>query len=110
MKTAYLKTKVAGVSFENRQQAISYLRNRKGVYFQLIREANNTYDKNAVRIIAKTIDKQVYDIGYIPKEINAIVAKALDENKTCFVKRYGYTGGYNDHVSHGVQVEIIYGK
>lgn len=109
MTTKYLKTKVAGVTFGNRQENIKYLRNRRGVYFHLIREKDNQHDKNAVAITASTIDKKKYNIGYIPKEVNHIVAKALDEGKTCFVKRYGYTGGYNNYASHGVQLEIIYG-
>lgn len=109
MKTTYLKTKIAGVTFDNRQSVIKYLRNRRGVYFKLVRDKNNKFDENAVAVYAVTVDGKKFNMGFIPKQNAKVIANAIDNNKVCFVKRYGYTGGYNDTSSHGIQVEIIYG-
>lgn len=108
MITKYMKTKVAGVTFENHQENIKVLKETKGVYFELVRDRNNEYDNLAVKVIARTLDGKIYDIGFIPKKSNKDIANALDNNKTCFIKRYGYTGGYNNYASYGVQLEIIY--
>lgn len=109
MKTKYIKTKVAGITFDGRQEIIRNLKDTIGVYYELLREKDNKYDTNAVIVCAKTRDNKKFNVGYLPKDMNKAVARALDNNKTAFVKRYTYTGAYNKNVNTGIELELVYG-
>ena len=64
--------KVAGVSWENRQELISNLEVGSDVF--LVRDPENKYDKNAIAV--KTADN--IQIGWIPKVFAAILAPEID--------------------------------
>lgn len=64
---------LAGVTFENRLAKIARHARRNSAY-KLIREPENPYDGNAILVTANG-----YDIGYVPRKINGIIAKAMDE-------------------------------
>ena len=67
-----LKTRLAGVTFENRQQAIERfaLVNAK---YQLHRQPENKFDANAIMVTANG-----RDIGFIPKDLAAELAPVMD--------------------------------
>lgn len=106
--TKFLQTKISGVTYENRQNILEYLSQQKGLYFYLERDYLNKYDSMAVKVFVKTFDGRVYHLGFIPKEYSPIIGKAMDENKTCFIKSYAHTGG--GYKNRGVLLQIIYGE
>lgn len=59
----YEQLRVAGVTFEGRQDIVSTL--EKGQALAFIREPDNPFDENAVRI--STLDDQSRVVGYVPK-------------------------------------------
>ena len=88
--------KVVGVTFKNEDRtsrkehiltlAEQYKDNLAGIKIDLVREAENRYDMNAVKVLAN--DKQ---IGYLGKEYAAIIAPLMDEYEefTAVVKGIG---------------------
>ena len=68
-----IKTRVAGVTCNNRQQLVKNL--QPGQMLKLKREPYNQHDKNAIAVYQK--DKQ---IGYIKKELAINLAPYLDNN------------------------------
>lgn len=56
------------------------LKNNRGKY-QFIREADNIYDKNAIKIMGfdKTSNKQV-KVGYVPRNISEVISPLMDNN------------------------------
>lgn len=76
VSTAYpLLTRVAGVSFDGRQELISILTKDSPV--SLVREKDNKFDKNAISVEVVDWGGKL-KIGYIPKSVNSILAKDMD--------------------------------
>src|SRR5882672_5355424 len=67
--------KVAGVTFENRQAHIAKLSG--GEVCKIIPEPENAYDRNALAVHVAHGDT-IYHVGYVPREIAALVAPHLD--------------------------------
>lgn len=77
-----ITTKVAGVSFGKRQEAIKRLCNYapRRVVFTLRREEENPYDENAIAVDVTVIGKGTFHMGYLPKDIAQILTPLLDKN------------------------------
>lgn len=111
--TAWKKVKhnqfitLAGTTFDNRQKAIAVLHNykREEVKITLIREPNNEFDCNAIKVYAKTPDNKIFDIGYIPKEIAKIYARILDKKIEVTYKFDSVIGGYESK-NYGVVIKL----
>ncbi len=69
-----IKTRLAGVTFGNRQH---YIRNycRMATSYFLEREPDNQFDPNAIKVL---VSKYKAEIGYIPKKRAAELAPLLD--------------------------------
>lgn len=65
-------TRVAGVTYDNRQSHI--METQVGERIQLVREAHNHFDRNAIKVI----NAMGHQIGYIPKELAAKMARNMD--------------------------------
>ena len=93
-----ITTKIAGVTFDNRQKYLSEL--RIGEEIILIREPNNHYDKNAVAVY--NLDKK--QLGYIPKNLAFEISNKLENkcNYKCIVKHVAGGNNYN----YGAAIEI----
>ncbi|MDD3228906.1 MAG: HIRAN domain-containing protein [Oscillospiraceae bacterium] len=65
-------TKVAGVTFDNRQRLIR--RMTEGESISLQRDPRNEYDKNAIMVINSAGNQ----IGFISKELAAVMAPNMD--------------------------------
>ena len=91
-------TRIAGVTFENRQMHISKLH----IYDKLLlkREKNNIYDNNAVAVY----DTSGHHIGYIPKEISHKIANKLDNGELLNVTIVSISGSSNTNL--GVNISI----
>lgn len=93
-------TKVAGVTFENRAEVIAKLEESEEL--ELVREPHNTYDSNAVAVFAPRHDRT---IGYLNKDLAAVIAPALDEGAPYSTELTQITGG-EDGKNYGVNILI----
>jgi single-stranded-DNA-specific exonuclease len=94
-----MHTKLAGVTYAKNAQTILPTLN-SGTELELIREPENQYDKNAVRV--------EYDgdrLGFLPAHVARELAHRIDEgeNFTCHVAQI--TGG-GEGMSYGCNVEL----
>jgi hypothetical protein len=88
MKT--LVFKVAGVTFEGRQEHISRMTRLTPV--RIVPEPENAYDPNALAVHA-AIDGEVKHVGFVPRDLAAEIAPKLDgEAVMCEVR--DITGGF----------------
>lgn len=93
----HFNSKVVGVTVDNRQQIAKNL--YAGQTLKLVREPYNSYDKNAIAILAGS-----NKIGYLSKEIASSLAYKMDEGTLYYCKVSAVTGGgsYN----YGVNIKI----
>ena len=66
------KTKLVGVTFDNRQEAIEN-HARMNSRYRLVRQPDNKFDSNAVMVTANG-----RDIGYVPGRLAAELAPIID--------------------------------
>lgn len=50
-----------------------------GEYLQFISDPDNKYDKNAVKVVAKTSENELSTIGFIPKDLNIKYLRLLEK-------------------------------
>ncbi len=79
-------TKVVGVTFEGRQDLVAGL--EPGVELALVRDPDNAYDSNAVRVQLGTLQ-----IGFIKKPIAARIAPNIDAGERYRAEVRQVTGG-----------------
>jgi single-stranded-DNA-specific exonuclease len=72
LKARSIETKVVGVTYEGRQAVVSILTEREQVF--LIREPENAFDSNAVKVVRW--DRQQF--GYLNRELAKILAPRMD--------------------------------
>lgn len=103
-KTGAIFCRVAGVSFDNRQEPISKMSGSTLV--RLERDRRNPYDFNAVKVVA-FVDNTWQDIGFVPASINKKVVQMLDNNISlkAFVWKIIGGGDYNLGVSIVIEKE-----
>lgn len=89
-------TKVAGVTFEGRQNIIKDLSNGTTIVFE--RDPGNKYDPNAVKVLAEG-----KHIGFLPR--GSWVAKEMDKGKNFKAYISQITGG-TAGMSYGVNVDF----
>lgn len=81
--TTVFQTRVAGVSYEDRQKYIELLHEKTPIFLQ--REGNNPYDENAIAVMA-TIQSENQKIGYLPRGIAKEIAPRMDKGEFIFVQ------------------------
>ena len=85
-----LNVAVVGVTFEGRQQYIKKMHGDEPV--RLEPEPLNPYDPNAIAVMVAFPDA-IHQIGYLPKDVAAMVAPHLDgESLMCNIAEL--TGGF----------------
>lgn len=84
-------TKVAGVTFEYRQETIGQLSGREPV--RLEPEPDNKYDPNAIKVMVAVDVGDVQCIGYVPKDLAKTIAPHLD-GEALMCKIEDITGGF----------------
>ncbi|HEY5901539.1 MAG TPA: HIRAN domain-containing protein, partial [Anaerolineales bacterium] len=72
----HLIVKVAGVTFEGRQEHLRRLRGHEPV--RIVPEPENSYDPNALAVHIALDDQTVVHVGYVPRELAAEIAPLLD--------------------------------
>jgi single-stranded-DNA-specific exonuclease len=106
MTSRVINTKVAGVTFENRQSLISKLKGNEPC--RISPEPSNKYDPNAIAIHV-AYNGEVLHIGYLSKELAAQIAPYLDgEALMCSIAEI--TGGFElsdgGTAAYGVRLRI----
>ena len=109
VKMPKLETKVAGVTYGNRQKAIEHLARYapEAITIRLEREQGNEYDRNAVAVWAAVEGKGSYHMGYLPRPLAAFIAPLLDAGKAVDALFREVRGGYEPYMNYGLRVEVI---
>lgn len=94
-------TKVAGVTFDNRQRLIR--RMSVGENISLVRDPNNPYDKNAIKVINSNGEQ----IGFISKELASTMAIRMDAG-VIYSATVSQITGMNPGENLGVNLHITY--
>jgi len=82
-------TKLAGVTFEGRQDIVSRL--NPGAPLRLVRQPDNEHDKNAVAVF----DSHGGHVGYLNRRLAAVLAPAIDSGVAYDIEVADVTGGQN---------------
>lgn len=106
MSNRLIMVKVAGVTFEGRQEIISQLTGKEAV--KIVPEPDNEFDPNALAVhVAYALE--VRHIGYVPRDMAAVFAPLL-EGEDVIGKIFEITGGFEKwdgkRASFGVIVEF----
>jgi len=93
--------KIVGVTVENRQSTVEKL--KVGEIVVLIREPNNQYDKDAIAVYNESSEM----LGYIPKDIESDLAKAMDEGTGYEASVRSKSGGNGFNYEATIQVTKV---
>ncbi|MCL2492110.1 MAG: single-stranded-DNA-specific exonuclease RecJ [Coriobacteriia bacterium] len=91
-------TKLTGVTFERRQEALAQLTLEDEL--EMRRDKRNAYDSNACAVYSVRLDQQV---GFLNRDLAAVLAPALDEGIDYSIEIGSITGGVDDK-AYGLNV------
>ena len=108
--TLTMKVRAAGVTAENRQERLGFLRKFKpeDLGVTLEREPDNRYDSNAIQIVIhiRPIHRRTV-IGYVPRALAEGLAKVIDMGIQVKASLMGIIGGYSYKETLGVLIDIV---
>lgn len=110
VKSGIVYTSAVGVTFRNTQEIIAWLdgMDRSDIYLSLCREPGNLRDRNAIKIYAHVISMEKRAcIGYVKKELAAVIAPLMDAGLEVCARLYCITGGYAG-LYRGALVDIMF--
>ena len=96
-----ITTRITGVTYDDAQENIQMFGCKDIGSFALMREPDNTYDKNAIRVAIG--DKK---LGYIPKALAKDLAPEMDAGKD-FIALFVSRNKRPHHKTVGLTVKII---
>ena len=96
------------MTYGNRQKALRKLEqyDRGMVNVALEREACNEYDPNAVKVNVSVGNGAAYHLGYVPKDLAAVLAPVLDKGITLVARFKAVTGGTFDKMNYGALITV----
>ena len=104
-----MKVRVAGTTFENRQERLQLLRqfHQNDLTVTLEREPDNEFNNNAIQIIVhiKPISCRTV-IGYLPKELARELSKVIDIGIQVKASLIQIIGGYSYKEMLGALIDI----
>jgi hypothetical protein len=108
VKGRELISKVSGVTYGTRQRALQRLEkyNLGMINITLERDADNTYDVNAVKVMVNVNSSRRYHLGFIPRDLAALLAPLLDKGVELAARLKGITGGYETRETRGALITI----
>lgn len=108
VKLPNICTKVAGVTYGKRQQAIEHLTHYRpeNIRISLYRDNANPYDRNAVAVIATVKGKGSYTMGYLPKALAAFIAPLMDAGRTITSRLASIKGINEPYLNYGLGIEV----
>jgi single-stranded-DNA-specific exonuclease len=96
-----LEERVVGVTYDNRQDVVARL--HVGERVRLCREPRNPYDRNAIRVE----NGRGEQIGYIRRELAAVLAPSLDAVEGVLpADVIALVGGDEPGYAHGVRIRF----
>ncbi|MCL2882695.1 MAG: single-stranded-DNA-specific exonuclease RecJ, partial [Coriobacteriia bacterium] len=95
-------TKLAGVSFEGRQEVIAQLQPADPLVLR--REPDNTYDPHAIAVVATRLGAAGAQIGFLNRALSAELAPVLDEGSASYTVELEQVTGGEEGRSRGVNV------
>lgn len=99
-----MRFRVAGVTFENRQEIIEKYC-YEGDIIHLFLDVNNPYDENAIMCVKIDEETGVHHmIGYVPRRVNALLAEKLRSGEQLQAYIFEIHGG--DGLNIGVTIEV----
>ena len=109
VKMPSVLTKVSGVTYGKRQQAIEHLTHYRpeNIRISLYRDSTNAYDSNAIAVIATVRGKGSYTMGYLPKALSAFIAPLMDAGKTIISRFTEVRGTCEPYMNYGLGIEVI---
>jgi len=108
VRRSEFETRVTGVTFGQRQETLRFLSRRPpgNVRYFLVREAGNRFDPNAVAVFAEVAGQYPRKIGYLPRNLAAVLAGLLDRGFEVRVAGGGVVGGWHEGTSCGVRLKV----
>lgn len=108
VKLGSMETKVAGVTFDKRQQAIQRLAqyDPAAISIRLERERGNVHDRSAVAVYAAVEGKGSYHMGYLPRSLAQFIAPLLDAGKAVQGTFKAIVGGGDAWMNYGLRLEV----
>ena len=108
IKGRELISKVSGVTFGTRQRALRKLEKYSAgmINVTLEREANNAYDVNAIKVLVHVGSGDKYHLGFLPKDLAALLASILDKGIELVTRFKAVTGGFEDRENYGALITI----
>lgn len=108
VKSRKLQTKVAGVTFEGRQNILALLATYPVnlIRVELYREPQNPYDKNAVAVVATVSGRFKAKLGYLPASVASVVSAVLDKGLAVHAEQLRIVGGCDTFQNYGARITV----
>jgi len=108
VKAQTVETRVAGVTFGQRQEAIAHLTryDDSRIRISLRRESGNAHDPAAVAVIATVEGKGSYTMGYLPRALAALVSAAQDAHRSVYSAFERVTGLQSTCTNYGLRIAL----
>ncbi len=108
VKMESVETKIAGVTFGNRQKLLDRLTAYPSdmISITLTREQSNPYDKNAVAVVAGVEGKGSAVIGYLPRNMAQMIAPLMDACKAVQGAYKEVRGRYEQYMNLGCVISV----
>ena len=108
VKGRQLISKVSGVTFGTRQRALRKLEKYSAdmINVTLEREANNAYDVNAIKVLVHVGSGDKYHLGFLPKDLAALLAPILDKGIELVTRFKAVTGGFESRENYGALITV----
>ncbi len=105
--TRTIITKVAGVTFDGRQEIISKLKGNEPC--RISPEPSNKYDPNALAVHIAVAPGEIKHVGFVPRDLAAQIAPFL-EGEQVMVRLLEIVGGFTtwsgERATLGLRIEI----
>lgn len=108
IKTHNISTRVAGTSFDNRQDVLRLIAkyNPAQVSLKLVRNRSNAFDSNAVAVTVFVKNKVRAVIGYLPKSVAGVISALMDKGIEIISDTLSIFGGYTERENYGARIII----
>lgn len=104
-----MTTRATGVTFENRQKRLEFLKQFRPSELRLTleREADSRFDNNAIQVVVHILSlSRRTVIGYVPKGLAKELAKVMDAGIPVKASMLQIIGGYSYKEYYGALINI----